>query len=209
MIINGKDALHLKKYDYKVLKQIYEQGTKQVMLDKSILSDNELALITSAGHAIDLVDISNSKAAKNTKAKLDFCQNGPENLCKAATLFCISSLMEGIPEREIRNSIAKKVSSYILFEMWNVFNNDKNNYDLEFDLSMRFDLLQGCNTVSRQRICAVSLNDNKAPKYFDALSLGRAFASEDIHIIDPDKKLVAIDMPSYAKKVAEDLQKMI
>lgn len=205
MIINGKDALSLKKYDYNVLKKIYDQGTKQIMLDKDSLSDTELALITSAGHALDLVDSLKSESAKKIKCKLDFQIETQVNIGNAVLVMFISKLQKGTDEREIRNDVAKKVSSYLLFEMWNFFNLDSEGVEIEFDLAMGFDLLQGCRTMSKQGIRLINSEDRTNTHYFDALSIGRDFSKEDVHILDPKNNLIGIDMPSFSERIQDVL----
>ena len=203
MQIDKKDVLHLKKYDYRVLTRIYDSGTKQIMLDKDGLAKDEMALIASAGHAVDLVDA----AQNNKKCKLDFKIDTQANIGNAVVRIFLTEIQEGRNERSIRNSIAKKVSSYLLFEMWNFFG-DENTLDAEFDLSMEFDLVSGTNAINKQKIVLKSKTDKSTVFVFDALEIGKAFAQEDIHIVDKKEMGVGVDMNALFHRVMDALKQM-
>ena len=173
------------------------------MLDKDGLAKDEMALIASAGHAVDLVDA----AQNNKKCKLDFKIDTQANIGNAVVRIFLTEMQEGRNERSIRNSIAKKVSSYLLFEMWNFFG-DENTLDAEFDLSMGFDLVSGTNAINKQKIVLKSKTDKSTVFVFDALEIGKAFAQEDIHIVDKKEMGVGVDMNALFHRVMDALKQM-
>ena len=207
MRIDNQDAMCLKKYDYRVLSQIYNQGTKQAMQDKESLSSDEMALIASAGHAIDLVDALKKHAAKNGKCKLDFTIETQANIGNAVVELLISDMQSGIPENKAKTEISKKVSSYLLFEIWNFMQSVK-DHKTEFALSMGFDLTSGRYSVNQQVIWFINRKDDSLRSRFDIYKIGKEFAAHDVKVLDHEKLLVGVDMQSLFERVGTELKQI-
>lgn len=209
MVLNKQDVMSLKKYDYKTLSQIYKQGTRLAMQDKDSLSSGEMALIASAGHAIDLVDALQNNAAKNSKCKLDFTIETQENIGNAVTVLLLTDLQAGVSESKAKTAIAKKVGSYLLFEIWNFMQSAGREYRTEFALSMGFDFASGGYAVNQQGIWLINRKNESLRSKFDAYQIGREFASKDVQVTDQEKLLTGVDMHSLYERVMAELHQII
>lgn len=205
MIINGNDALQLKKYDAKVLEKIYQKGIAAVTHGKESLSKEELALVTSAGYALDLVNSLKLKAAKRVKGDLDFRVETQQNIANAVLLLVMADLQNGIPENEVRYRIAKKVSSYLLFQMWNFYQSGSPHEAFCFELAMAFDLARGRMTVSKQGIWII---DGSNRSLFDVHAIGQAFAEENIRIIGQEQPMVGVEMGLLSDRIRDMILKV-
>lgn len=207
MLLSPKNALNRKKYDYLVLSQIYKSGMQQVEKNKDSLTPTEMALIASAGHAVDLVDALRTHVPKNTGMYLDFTIDTQANIGNAIIPLFLAALNAGVPESQARRVVADKVGSYLLFEIWNFYQAAKNEVKTEFELSMGFDFATGGYALKRQSIRVINKNDQNQSFVFDALEIGRCFAREDVHIPNQKKQLVGVDMPSLFERVGRELVK--
>lgn len=209
MTIDKKDALHLKKYDYKVLSKIYDMGTKQALLNQDSLTQSEMALVASAGHAVDLVDALHANAAKKQNAKLDFTIDTQESIGNAVMVLLLSNLQEGVPENKARTAIAKKVSSYLLFEIWNFLQGASSAYKTEFAITMGFDFASGTYAVNQQSIMLIDKKDESKRMRFDAYKIAKDFIAHDVQIVDQEKGMVGVDMRALFEKVSDELHQLL
>ena len=205
IIIDGKDAQHLKKYDVKTVKKIYDTGTTIMTSGSGGMTDLEKGLFISAGHASDLISAIKSKAGKKMKKELDLTVETQENIGNAVIILALAYRSEGMNEEEIRQNIAKKVSSYLLFQMWNFFTDFKGKLKPEFDISFGMNFATGEVIMKTQRLCLKD-NDGSGNIYvFDALKTGREYAENDVHFFK-DNDAVGADMHALYERIGEQLK---
>ena len=208
IIIDGKDVLHLKKYDVRTVKKIYDTGTKILTNGNDGMSDLEKGLYISAGHAFDLIAAIAPPPGQKMKKKLDLTIETQENIGNAVIILAIANRAKGMDERDIRASIAKAVSSYLLFQMWNFFMAFKGNLRPEFDVSFGMNFATGELTMKTQRICLKDNGESGNTYVFDALKVGREYAENDVHFFD-ENEAIGTDMHSLYERVGEQLNSFL
>lgn len=210
MKINNKNAMAFKKYDYDILSKIYEEGTKQFMLIPDSLSEEEMAFVMSAGHALDLVSACQPDEENLNESILDFTLETQQNIGRSVIFLMIKDIKENVSERITRDKLSKKISSYIMFEMWNFMNDPKVlcKYNIRFELSLGFDFATGTKSVKQQDIAIYSKKNNNRVARFDALKIGKKFVEKGIDFLDRKGCQVGADMEYLFELIKEELNQL-
>lgn len=206
---NGSDTMHLSKYNQKAVEQIYKTGRNLVKKGTAVVTDKELAFIATAGHAADLFNASKSVSGVSKTPRLDYTIETQSSIGNAVVALMMGYLKSGLSDIEAREKIAVKVSSYLVFELWNFLQAAAKEFSTEFDFSMVYNYRTGTKTVTEQKIILIRNTDHQSYKSINLYPVGAEFATNYVHIFGAKDTMVGVDMEFLFNKIGGELAKLL